>query len=425
MHLHRHAFKIPSAAIAGIVLLSALQQLSGQGQPLTLQQALQRARASNPELQARQHQAAAADARIDTASALPDPKIQFTYFGESVETKNGPQEAIYSISQTLPWLTKLRTRRAQASYEAEEMDQLAIDTRTRLDEALTHAFTEAAYYQQAMQSSRANLQYLQDSRQIVEEQVRGGASLNALLRLEVEMERTRDQLDQFAQAQLTQRTRLAALMGIEVSELGELAAMPPPTTLEGWKLAQLEPALISNNPELNALQNRIQTANAQTELAKLERYPDITLGLNYIQIGNDGTNNSDAGRDPWNVSLAINLPIWEGKNRATILAAKQSERAAIKLQHNRRLQLKAELSASLAKHKDSLRRIQRYQQKLIPLAEQALENSQAAYQSGQITALEIIDSQRALLELKLSLQRVIADTLQAEAKIKRLTNPTF
>ncbi len=388
--------------------------------PLTLDDALDRARRENPDLQSWTHRADEAKTRIDMAGVLPDPKAQFTYFGESVETRTGPQQAIYSFSQSIPWLAKLRTLKALAAHDAEAVAQLHQEAQQRLAEAVVESYSETAYLQEAIRTTQANLRWIEDTRSIIDEQVRGGAPLNALLRLEVEMERTRDQLDQLTQAQFTQRTRLAALIGTEESSLGELAEIPN-SQFQLPPIQELHEALLTKNPELLALKRRIHSADAKVKLSRLERYPDFTFGINYIQVGDEGAPFRDAGRDPWNITVAVNLPIWEGKNRAAIQSAVSAERSAEEIYRNRLLQLKAELSATLARHTDSLRRMQRYRETLIPLAEQALENSQAAYESGQVSVLEVIDSERALLDLRLSHQRALANAQQAVARIQRLT----
>jgi outer membrane protein TolC len=152
----------------------------------------------------------------------------------------------------------------------------------------------------------------------------------------------------------------------------------------------------------------------------LARRPDFTVGLNYIQVDGSGIAARDAGKDPWNVSLAVSLPIWEGKDRANIRAANANRRSVDSSYLNRELALKAELSATLASFQDSARRMQRYEMTLIPLAEQALDNSRAAYESDQLSALEMIDSERSLLELKLNYWRAAANARQAVATINAL-----
>jgi outer membrane protein TolC len=414
--------KLLQYARGGVLASACLALLTSiaQSETLSLEQALRRAESANLGLDALRERQAGAQQRIAGASALPDPKVQFIYFGESVETRTGPQEAIYSMSQTVPWLQKLGTRKALASSDAQTWSLVHQQGLLALRRDVTTAYSEAVYQDEAVQSTEANLELIDDMRAIVEERVRGGASLNALLRLEVELERTRDQLDKYKQARFTKRTQLAALLSIEESRLGELATVR--TAAAALPSAQsLQAALQTKNPELLALKQRTGSASQRANLSRLDRYPDFTFGIHYIQVGDNGTAAPDAGKDPWNVSVAVSLPIWQGKNRAAIQSAKAEQRSAQQVYQDRLIQLKAALSATLASRVDSFRRTQRYQETLIPLAEQALGNSRSAYESGQLSVLELIDSERALLELKLNYARAVANVIQADAAINALT----
>ncbi|MFQ3226164.1 MAG: cobalt-zinc-cadmium efflux system outer membrane protein [Lentimonas sp.] len=386
---------------------------------LTLEQAIQRAEAGNFGLDALHQQRVGARERIAGAAALPDPKIQYTYFGESVETRTGPQEAIYSMSQTIPWLKKLETRKALATSNADTWSFLHQQGVLALRRDVTSVYSEVVYQDQAVQSTEANLQLIDDMRAIVEERVRGGGSLNALLRLEVELERTRDQLDRYKQARYVKRTELAALLSIEESALGALTAESPASRALP-SLRSMLATLEMQNPELLALKQRTGSASQRADLSQLDQYPDFTFGVNYIQVGDNGPA-SDAGTDPWSVSMAVSLPIWGSKNSAAIQAANADKRSAEQLYRDRVLQLKAELSATLAAHADGSQRVQRYAERLIPLAEQALENSRSAYESDQLSVLELIDSERALLEINLNYARAVANVTQADAALNALT----
>jgi outer membrane protein TolC len=323
------------------------------------------------------------------------------------------------MSQTIPWLKKLATRQALATSHADTWSYLHQQGLLALRRDVTTAYSEVVYHDQAVQSTEANLQLIDDMRAIVEERVRVGGSLNALLRLEVELERTLDQLARYEQARYAKRTELAALLSIEEAELGELTVKSPTSrTLPSLRamLATLE----LQNPELLALKERTDNASHRADLSKLDQYPDFTFGVNYIQVGESGLA-SDAGTDPWSVSMAVNLPIWGSKNSSAILAANADKRSAEQLYRDRVLQLKAELSATLAAHADSAQRVQRYQVRLIPIAEQALENSRTAYESGQLSILELIDSERALLEMNLNYARAVSKVTQAAAALTALT----
>ena len=76
------------------------------------------------------------------------------------------------------------------------------------------------------------------------------------------------------------------------------------------------------------LHRKVVSASARREIARLESYPDLSLGVNYIQIGDPGTTVGDAGKDAWGVTLAVNIPIWSGKNRSVRSEALATQRAA-------------------------------------------------------------------------------------------------
>jgi outer membrane protein TolC len=400
-------------------LLLGLSISIAQAESLSLDQALARAESKNPSLEAFRESRLSATERVGASDALPNPKLQVSYFGESVETRTGSQEAIYSFSQTVPWLSKLSTRKDIAQSDASVSGFAYEHALARLRREVAITYVELLYLENSVETTEQNLGLIQDMRSIVEEQVSGGASINSMLRLELEYERKRDDLDKLEQERIEQRHRLAALLAMpeaELSLVGELEAVDSSVV----NASSLHQVLVENNPELLALRQSSIRASQQAELSRLARRPDFTVGLNYIQVDGSGIAARDAGNDPWNVSLAVSLPIWAGKDRANIRAANANRRSVDSSYLNRELALKAELSATLASFQDSARRMQRYEETLIPLADQALDNSRAAYESDQLSALEMIDSERSLLELKLNYWRAAANARQAVAKINAL-----
>ena len=65
---------------------------------------------NNPEIKASRKRWEAAKEKIPQVRSLPDPKFSYTYFPESIETKNGPQENAYQLSQKFPSFGKPRLR---------------------------------------------------------------------------------------------------------------------------------------------------------------------------------------------------------------------------------------------------------------------------------------------------------------------------
>jgi outer membrane protein TolC len=377
------------------------------------------AEANNPGLDRFRSQHLASLERVELADALPDPKLQVTYFGESVQTRTGPQEAIYSVSQTLPWWGKLNRKADYAESEASAAEDLYQSGRLQLRREVAYRYYELGYLAQSILSTEANLKLLGNLAAITDERVRGGESLNELLRINLEVERKRDLLDGLTQSRESGRAQLAALLALPVESLPELAELTADSdTLPEREALQL--ALEAKNPELSALRRGIESARYRSELARLERYPDFTFGLNYIQVGSALAVTPDAGKDPWSVSLAVSLPIWGGKNSAARKEASALRDASQAHYEERMLQLKADLSVALAKFKEARVRIDRYDTKLIPLAEQAMENTQSGYANSMQTMTDLIDSERSLLEVQLIYWRAVADLEKAKASIRAL-----
>jgi outer membrane protein TolC len=196
---------------------------------------------------------------------------------------------------------------------------------------------------------------------------------------------------------------------------------PAIESLNGYTLSQ---AIETNNPELEMMKRKIASADARREIARLERSPDFTLGLNYIQVGDPVVNPTTprAGNDPWSLFVAVNLPIWGEKNSASRDEALASKRAIENEYESRLNSLRAELSVSLAQLDNANRRLKLYGEELLGLARQAVEISQISYQGGRTGILEVIDSERSLLELQLLHRRAATDAWQQRITIQSLAN---
>ncbi|PXA03013.1 TolC family protein [Coraliomargarita sinensis] len=417
-------FRSSFAVLAVVLFLLVAPTTTHSSEPAklkSLEDFLERAFAENPQLTAFEQRYQAAMQRIPQAASLPDPKLQITHFVESVQTRTGPQENVITLSQTLPWFGKLSRRKEAASLEAEALWFAYQDQQLKLARAVSVAYYEYGYLEQAIRLSRENRDLLQKLEPIVEAKVKGGADLNALLRLKVEIGKVDDRLQTLKQKKVAQSAKL-----------GELLAMPEADSLPSpdWEAPDgslpdrdsLVTDIRTNNPELQMIERQVASAQARHEIARLEAYPDVTLGLNYIQIDDPSVNpmTPDAGQDPWGVSIAINIPIWYPKYNAAKAEALADKRAVESKLDHRWNELRALLSASLARMQDATRRLELYGNELLGLAEQAVKNSRTSYEGGRTGILEVIDSERSLLDLQLLYWRAAADAWQQRITIRTL-----
>ncbi|WP_028583697.1 TolC family protein [Desulfogranum mediterraneum] len=392
----------------------------------TLDVYLRQAQTANPELKAFKARYEAAIQRIPQAASLPEPMLQVTHFVESVQTRTGPQENIFMLSQRIPWFGKLRSREDLASAEAEALWYTYQDRELLLAKTVAVHFFDYGFTGEAITLTAKNLDWLVNLEPIIEEKVRGGGDINPLLRLKVEVGRVADRLASLKQRRRAQSARLNALLALPddtILPLPTLAPTPPLTFNDD----ALMDAIDQNNPELQMLSRRIESAEARQEVARLVSYPDLTLGINYIQIGDPAVNPTtpDAGNDPWGITASLKIPLWFDKNKAARAEALAGRLATVKEYEHRANALKADMRASIALLEDATRRLKLYGDELLGLAEQAVENSQASYETGRTGILEVIDSERSLLDLQLLSWRAAADAWKQRVIIQTLANQSL
>jgi len=391
---------------------------------LVLEDYLTRAIEANPQLESFNQRYIAALQRIPQASALPDPMLQVTHFVEFVQTRTGPQQNVWSFGQKIPWFGTLSVREKTASAEAEAVWFAFKSQQLVIAQKVSVAFYEYAYTKEAIRITYESLELLKTLEPVVEEKVKAGADLNTLLRLKLEIGKTDDKLQTLQQKRVSQSAELSALLALP----SDSGLIPWPE----WEAPEvIDPdcsTLLSeipeNNPELQMLKRQISSAEARREVARLSGFPDITLGLSYIQIGEPVVNQTtlDGGRDPWGLTIGVNLPIWSKKNKASQAEALANLRSFENACEDTFNSLASRITSTAASLQDANRRFKLYRDDLIQLATQAVENSRVSYMAGRTGLLEVIDSERTLLDLQLSYWRSAADIWEQRIIIQTLTN---
>jgi outer membrane protein TolC len=201
-----------------------------------------------------------------------------------------------------------------------------------------------------------------------------------------------------------------------VSVLKEPAAGP-------IDLAGLDELLVKNNPEVAALDRQIAAAKIKIELARKDYYPDVTLGMSYIDTATStgGRNPSGDGADPVIAMVSINLPIWREKLDAGLRQAQFRRRAAVQRRAARLNSLQSQVRLIAYRYSDAQRKIGLYRDTLLPKARQAMTATDAAYRGGKGSFLDLIDAQRILLEFEITLHRAVANRAQRLAELEMVT----
>jgi outer membrane protein TolC len=329
------------------------------------------------------------------------------------------------ISQRVPWFGRLKGRGTAAGAEAEAILYAYQARQLMLARMVGTGFFDYAYTGRAIELTSQNLALLERLAPQVEERARTGGNLNSLLRIQVEIGKLRDRLASLEQKRPQLAARLAAQLDLPTDTI-----LPwPEWSADGSGHETLPDssgvfaAIEANNPELLMLERKIESARARVELARLEARPDFTLGVTYVQLGDlPAASTMPGGPDPWGVTFAVNLPIWGGRTGAARREADATELSTHRELADRRNQLRADAQVALSALADARRRIGLYEDELLPLARQAVDNTLGAYQADRATLLELIDSERSQLDLELLLWRARADAAQQQIVLQTLTN---
>ena len=411
------------ALCLGVLLPSSLYADSF-GTNLTLQAALDCGTANNPRIKAAYNQWQGALENIAVQKALPDPTLVYGYYFESVETRVGPQEQSIGISQKLPAFGKRSALKSVATSIAQASEQRYRLEKLKLNQAIAAAYAELHYLNRNIAVTKDRIQLVRDLEEVARTRYKSGAPMAAVMQAQVELGRLEDRLNSLNDMLEPGSAKLNALLNRPADAPLALAATLPYSAIEADADALAE-NIVDTSPELQEFATRIEQGDKQLKLAQRNRWPDVTLGVQYIDTGDASIPVSNSGKDPVIGTIGLNLPIWVGKNSSQIQAASHERAAAELMLENRTQTLEAEIKQTLFKLRDAERKINLYKQSLVPKARQSLEINQQGYEAGKMEFINLIDAERMLLEFELAYERALADHLIARAELSTLTGIDF
>ena len=411
-------YTMPSEALKRVVPQTAPPDLPKAAALTDLQRY---AALNNPGLEASFQHWKAAMERIAQARSLPDPRLEYGYFLEEVETRVGPQRQRMALMQMFPWFGKLRLRGDVAARSADAAWQRFQAAKLTLYSRVAEAAAELYYLDHAVavtQENAALVEYLERVARARYEAASAGHP--DVIKAQVELGKLQDRLATLKELRPVLGTKLNAVLGrpetTAVPTLGALPEQVPPADV---------PALIEwmrrGNPELKALAAEIEKSRSAIELARKDFFPDITLGVQYIDTAGARVGNpSGSGKDPVVATVGLNLPIWYGKYRAAVREHEARLRAAQFSHADRSNQLVSEIRMALFRAQDAQRKMVLYGDTLVPMGRQHLKATESAFRAGTAEFLNLIDAQRMLLEFQLARDRAVADRMKHLAMLDRL-----
>lgn len=362
------------------------------------------ARTNHPALRAAD---ARADAAIWNASAVrawEDPMAKFGVMGAERERRSDDGDLIYGIEQKLPLFGKPQAARTVAQAEA-MMQRREADFRSlQLRRDLALQLFREAQAERFVAVGRDDLATLETMVATTEEKYRDGVATQFEV-LQTQNERAR---------RATRLRSEESLLRAETASLNRLLNRPhdapwPPLLLPGV-VSNLPPLglLIEHAtqmaPQLDIMRASLRQAESSVALARKQRLPDFSVGLEGRQFADTGEFREGL------VIFGLSIP-WGNRARYAADIKRESRKAdAARLDlADMQLAMRDDVTRHVTLIENARREAELYRGDILPRSEQAVVVTRENWHNGRGTLRDVLDARRALLDAQLAEARALAE----------------
>ncbi len=376
----------------------------------------------NPQLRALAAEAEAADARVFPAGALPDPMAKVAWQGIDPAHPNvlpaNVGAAEYMLQQTFPlWGKRELARdvaREQARASGYQKDAVALDLLANAEDAYVRYW----HAREAIVVIDRLIGLL--------EQVEEIAGVRYALGMAVQQDSIRAQVERTSMQR--QRIERQALRRVAVSTLnvllGRRADAPlaepelPPALAVGQSLFDSTRQRIAagNHPALKVSTALATAANRRAELERRNRFPDITLGVGAMQVGNRV--------DSYSLMLEVAIPFQQRARRGLERASRLLEEAALTRTDATRDELEGRLSSVWSSLQGAREQRELIEKTLLPQSEANFQSALASYQVGEVDFATLLEALREWQGADLLRVDATRDELLGAAAVRAISGDT-
>jgi outer membrane protein TolC len=383
-----------------------------------------RALAENRTVQAAFHNVQSLKHRIAQVTTLDDPVLSNTIFPiPSV----APQYSLMgynpynvTLAQQFPWFGTLRLRGevaehdvrvALAEFAASQLDAVA---------AVKRAYSDLYVGERTQEILAENRKILEDFRTLAKSRVATGGTQQDVLRAEVlisELDREAANIQQaIASARASLVRQLHVSPETDLRTLPELPRVSVP--LEVDRLYQLAVAI---RPELQGRLAAVARDEKAVELARKNFYPNITLGLTYMDMEKKNAVTPQTASGTPNVGLFVgfNLPVYRHKYRAAVCEAEERATADAKLYEAQRDETFGEVKDFMVQAKVQQDVIRLLRDSILPRTSATLELARSDYAKSNVDVATVFSALREVLQVKLQIVQVEGELGKALASLER------
>ncbi len=384
---------------------------------LTLDTAIRQALANNPGFRATQGRVAAAAGRAYQARLWSNPEL--TLAAEEIPVSGGSfqdSKDTIGMAQRLPYPGKKKLDGQIGTAGVRTSEANSTFFRRQLVRDVKTAFFHVLAADGLIGVARELVGVAESSATMARKRVEAGAAPDQeQLRAEIQRDQARVELAGFEKEAAGARQELATLLGRpdlhETLVSGELADKADNTLLEHGPEQWLD-----FHPGTIAARSLRDRAELELKRARLEPYPDVTLG---VSGGREGPGDTSIVE----FRLGLPLPIIDRSKglkreaQANVSVA-EAEFAATEQR------LLRDWAVATNRFHTAAEQVASYRERILPKASQALKLVQTGFQEGKFGFIDLLDTQRTTAEARLAYQYKLLELNVAQAELQALLGPT-
>ena len=372
---------------------------------LTLPQAIDLALRDRPELAATRSEVEATEAALSQAGAFPNPVFE----AELEDTRKETRTTTYMLSQPIELGGKRSARRDAARYALDAALNQHESRRQQLQADVTSAFFGALAAQERVQLADSAVELAQRGSDAARKRVLAGKA--------APIDETKAKVAEAGvrvealQARGALRSAMQAL-AVAVGGVQRVERVDGQVSVPDVPSAPALQERVASAASVRQVQLEVDRLGALARLERAKRVPDVTVGI--------GTKRSEElGRSQAMLTLTIPLPIFDTNRGAEVEALRRQDKARYEVDVAI-ARLRSDVTAAHARLEAAVAEAQLLQQDILPGAVAAHDTSTKGFELGKFSFLEVLDSQRTLLQARAQHLKAVAEAHQAAAELDRL-----
>ena len=410
-----------SALVVYLALLFSSSAFAAESAAtLSLSDAVREATEKNPEITFLRERLQSMRARTNQASYLEDPEIVLQAGGVPFSNPTSLRRSdtnMIGIRQKFPFFGKLGLKEKIALQEAKMAEEELRAKEREIISKVKMTYADLFMAQKMIEINREQLEIMRTISRATEARYQvGRVTQQDVFKALLEQSEIMNQLILAEEERRASEVRLNSLLNrspqIPIEVPGELAVPEPSLTLP-----DLEQAALTDRPEIRRAEQGIERTERMYDLAdKNRKFPDFMLGWDYSWMPTEMTKN----RYQAMVNITIPFSPWTiGRRNYEVEEALAENRAAkAELDAAKNMTLR-EIGESLAKVRAGKRSVELYREGLLSQADLSFKAAMAAYQTGRVEFVNLLEAQRALREARMGYFKTLAALTQNLADLER------